>query len=803
MPKEEQLDARVLQKHFELAVQSAKIILWRYNAQTRQAVTMQEEAYLQGLPAHSLAKLPESLFPYLEDKSIESVKAFYKALNTGAPAANCEMWFKQTKERAATCIQSFATRITGEGDAYYCWSQDITLEKMAQQQYDGVMAGILQDSSRFISVVVINVSKNTVNTIYSENAYVKKLQDSSYDDLVANLSKSFVDKQAGQQYVKIANREALIKSFSLGKIQDEITFRCKLSTGGVHWLNIRFNMTKNPLTDDIIGVSYVRDVNKDVLRDQVLRRLTDWDFECIAVIDLLNNNEYSYLSRNNEALEILPPDHMDYDNEIKYMAEHVVVPEQKEDYLNSVLLANLLKKLNKGNRFSYSLSLRDEKGNFHNKLLHYNYMDEAKQIILFTAMDMTESYLQHQEELKTVRSAVAREEEAWQYRNLFFSNISHDMRTPLNGILGFTDLALQETNPEQMRQYLSKIKLSGGLLLDVINDTLMLSKLESGKLQPNYEVIDNRLISGRILVPIKAMADAKNVKLVQDRSNSPHVMLRADRVNTQKIFLNLIGNAVKFTPSGGTVIVKMEQLAQPMHNCNYRFVVSDTGIGIGPAFLPHIYEPFVQESNRNVQAQPQMQGTGLGLSIVKQLVDLLHGYIEVESTVGKGTTFTVYLPMPVVGAVAGEPEWVPGAAPITAPVLKNMAKFAPSYKVMVCEDNKLNMEIATILLQKKNYEVIQAFNGQEGVDRFKTSGPGEISAILMDLRMPVLDGFETAKTIRELKREDAQSVPIIALSADAYDEDVQKALQVGMNAHLAKPFNPQEIYRLLQKLIMR
>jgi len=129
MPKEEQLDARVLQKHFELAVQSAKIILWRYNAQTRQAVTMQEEAYLQGLPAHSLAKLPESLFPYLEDKSIESVKAFYKALNTGAPAANCEMWFKQTKERAATCIQSFATRITGEGDAYYCWSQDITLEK--------------------------------------------------------------------------------------------------------------------------------------------------------------------------------------------------------------------------------------------------------------------------------------------------------------------------------------------------------------------------------------------------------------------------------------------------------------------------------------------------------------------------------------------------------------------------------------------------------------------------------------------------------------------------------------------------
>lgn len=799
MLKDEEAGKVILQEHFALAAKSAKIMLWQYNVKTHQAITMQAGLSAFGIP-NKMENLPEALFPYLENNSIEKVKAFYTALDNGVTSADCEMWIKQTKGREAICIQSFAAKLTEDG-VYYCWSKDISLEKMAQQQYENVMNGIVQDSTRFISVVVINLSANTVKTIYSKNNYVKELQDASYDELVVKFSKSFVEPADGEEYVKHCNRDALIEAFTQGTNQGEFTFRCRLSTGGVHWVKIRYNMTKDPLTGDVMGVSYARDVNREILKDQVLKRLTDWDFECIAVIDLLNNDEYIFLSRNEEALKVLPNRNIGYESEIKYMADHVVVPEQREDYLNAVLLPGLLKHLEKEDKFSYSVSLRDEKGNFYNKLLHFNYMDEDRQIILFTAMDMTESYLQHQEELKTVKAAVEHEEEAWKYRNLFFSNISHDMRTPLNGILGFTDLALQETDAEKMRQYLSKIKLSGGLLLDLINDTLMLSKLESGKLQPNYEIIDNRLISGRILVPIKAMADAKNITLVQDRSRSPHVMMKADRVNTQKIFLNLIGNAVKFTPKGGTVTIVMEQLSEPLYNCNYRFIVKDTGVGISPNFLPHIYEPFVQDSTRNALTQPQLQGTGLGLAIVKQLVDLLHGHIDVESTLGKGTTFTVYLPMPVVGPVQGEPEWVPGAAPITAPAPITKAKDLQNYKILLCEDNSLNMEIATILLKKKNYEVIQAVNGQEGVKKFQASGQGEISAILMDLRMPILDGFDAARTIRELKRPDAQSVPIIALSADAYEEDVQKVLQVGMNAHLAKPFKPQEIYSLLQKLI--
>ena len=231
------------------------------------------------------------------------------------------------------------------------------------------------------------------------------------------------------------------------------------------------------------------------------------------------------------------------------------------------------------------------------------------------------------------------------------------------------------------------------------------------------------------------MAESKGVTLVQDRSRSPHVMLRADRVNTQKVFINLISNAVKFTPKGGKVEVIMEQLIEPLQDCNYRFIVRDNGIGISKKFLPHIFEPFTQESNP-LTIQDHAQGTGLGLAIVKQLVNLLKGHIKVESEKGKGTTFTVLLPMPVVENVQGEPDWVPGMQDIVSPITEAVSKKQKDSvrqsmivnnpgKILLCEDNPLNLEIAATILRKRKYIVDTAANGKFGVEKFKASRPGE------------------------------------------------------------------------------
>jgi signal transduction histidine kinase len=790
-----------------LAASSAKLMLWRYNPATRTGYTVEGSVTIPGLPLDGMQNLPESLLPYVEVGSIPNVMEFYQHMHRGDQQASCEIWYKATEEHAPICSRmNCALTVASDGKTpeYVCVAQDISLEKVVSSQYNRIMAGITRGMEHFLSIAFVNVSRNTTTNIYSASKLVPALQKAAnYDALVLAFSKGFVDDFCREHYVRTCTRKALLETFNKGESQGNLRFRYHLSSGGTHWLDVSYSMARNPLTGDIEGISYVRDINTEVQREQALRRLTDWDFECIAIIDL-EGKDHVYLSQNEKADQILPSQIMDYDEGIKYMAEHLVSPEQKADYLKNISRTGLLENLKQQPNFSYSVSIRDEAGVFHRKLLHYNYLDEERHAILLSAMDITDSYLQHLEETKAVRSMLQREEQALKYRTDFFSNISHDMRTPLNGILGFTDLALESQDQKQIHQYLSKIKLSGGLLLDLINDTLMLSKLESGKLQPHYEIIDNRLLSGRIIIPVQVMADEKHVTLVQDRSRSPHVLLKADRVNTQKIFINLMSNAVKFTPPGGKVEIIMEQLTQPQYDCNYRFIVRDTGIGISKEFLPHIFEPFMQEDHpQNVK--DNAQGTGLGLAIVKQLVDLLHGHLEVVSEKGKGTAFTVFLPLPVVQTVAGEPEWVPGAAvPEPEPVAKLPGAVKECsrlpVKILLCEDNYLNMEIAVTILRKRGYLVDTAVNGKLGVEKFTASPAGTYAAILMDIRMPVLNGYEAARTIRKLDRPDAATIPIIALSADAYDEDIQKAKAAGMTAHLSKPIQPEEFFATLAQL---
>ncbi len=803
----------IIKSLLNLAASSARLMLWRYNPATRTGFTMEGSVTIPGLPLDGMQNLPESLLPYIEESSVPSILEFYQRLHRGENKATCEIWYKATEEHAPICSRMngvLTVASDGKTPEYICVAQDISLEKVVSSQYNRIMAGITRGTEQFISVAFVNVTRNTITSIYSPSERALKLQKAAnYDAMVQEFSTGFVDSFTRDHYQHTCTREALLKTFNKGENKGDLRFRYRLSNKSIHWLDISFSMARNPLTGDIEGICYVRDINTEVQREQALRRLTDWDFECIAIIDLLSL-EYIYLSRNKEAQKILPSRKLDYDGEIKYVAEHMVVPEQKEDYVKNIMLAGLLENLKHQPNFSYSVSLRDIEGEFHRKLLHYSYLDENRHAVLLSAMDITDSYLQHLEELKVVETMLRREERALKYRNDFFSNISHDMRTPLNGILGFTNLALESQDRQQVHQYLNKIKLSGGLLLDLINDTLMLSKLESGKLQPHYEIIDNRLISGRVLVPVQVMAAEKNVTLVQDRSHSPHVLLKADRVNTQKIFINLISNAVKFTPPGGKVEVIMEQLQQPQHACNYRFIVRDTGIGISETFLPHIFEPFTQEMYPQ-SVKDNAQGTGLGLAIVKQLVDLLHGHIEVRSVKDKGTEFTVFLPMPIVKNVQGEPEWVPGAdAALEAePVIGTLTEVEHQehrqqpVKILICEDNYLNMEIAVTILRKRGYLVDTAVNGKLGVEKFAASQVGEYAVVLMDLRMPVMNGYEATGAIRKLARPDAGSVPIIALSADAYDEDIRKARESGMTAHLSKPIQPEEFFATLEQLSRR
>ena len=370
-------------------------------------------------------------------------------------------------------------------------------------------------------------------------------------------------------------------------------------------------------------------------------------------------------------------------------------------------------------------------------------------------------------------------------KSSFLSSMSHDLRTPLNGILGFTGLAIRAPQIEEKQQYLQKIQSSGELLLDLVNDALDLSRIESGKQTFEPERVNCHELMGAVITAVRPTAEQNGVRLLADVDDFPDETVSTDRMKVQKILLNLLSNAVKYTPRGGTVSMSVCALNPPEHGCTRRIVIQDTGIGMGEDFLEKLYEPFAQE-RRPEFGTPG--GTGLGLSIVKKTVDFLGGSISVRSKRNVGTCFTVDLPILPAEEASSDHDAQTGHAVSLS-----------GKHILLCEDNSVNMEIAVLLLKEFGMSADCAKDGREGVQRFESSPPGAYDAILMDIRMPGMNGYEAAAAIRRLPRADAPNVPILAMTADAFEDDIRKCMDAGMNGHISKPIDPSFLFSALRK----
>ena len=382
-------------------------------------------------------------------------------------------------------------------------------------------------------------------------------------------------------------------------------------------------------------------------------------------------------------------------------------------------------------------------------------------------------------------------EQANEYKSVFLANMSHDLRTPLNGIIGYTELALQEKGLEQKQDYIEKVRTSGGLLLDLVNDTLDLSRIESGKLTLKPEVVDGCKYWENIVTAMMPSATVKQINLRTDFSKYPQQMVRVDRVQVKKVLLNILSNAIKYTPAGGTVEMSVTALEPPENGCTRRIIVADNGIGMSKEFMQKMFEPFSQEHRSE---SGNISGTGLGLSIVKRIVDIMGGVITVESEIYKGTKFTVDLPLECWDKTSEE-------AAVKEAEQEQEQQVLAGAQVLLCEDNYLNAEIAQLLLKNKKMQVDWAHDGLEGVQKFQQSAPGFYQLILMDVRMPVLGGLEATRTIRGLQRADAKTVPIVAMTAEAFEETIQEANNAGMNDYITKPISPNLLFKTLAKML--
>ncbi len=382
-------------------------------------------------------------------------------------------------------------------------------------------------------------------------------------------------------------------------------------------------------------------------------------------------------------------------------------------------------------------------------------------------------------------------------KQAFFNNMSHDMRTPLNAIIGLTELASRDTaDAGKTANYLRRIDQSSHQLLNLINDILEISRMESGKVSFASERMDLAQTLRDAIAPFEMQAREQG-KSFSAHVDAPDPWVLGDPMRLSQVMNNLLSNALKYTEPGDSVSVAVTQEDRGDVG-SYKIVVADTGIGMSEEYLPHVFELYAREQRFGTA---QTVGTGLGMPITKSLVTQMGGSIEVESTLDVGTTFTVTLPFS-----PAPPEDAPACA-ATPSVAAGMPEDRPSLlagaRVLLAEDNEINMEIASELLSEAGVEVVQAWNGQEAVDAFAASEPGAVDAVLLDMKMPVMDGCEAARAIRALDRPDAREVPIVAVTANAFAEDVAATTAAGMDAHVSKPIDFTVLCRTLESLIAR
>ncbi len=389
-------------------------------------------------------------------------------------------------------------------------------------------------------------------------------------------------------------------------------------------------------------------------------------------------------------------------------------------------------------------------------------------------------------------AAVLKAQNANKAKSQFISRVSHDIRTPMNAILGMTRLATDKADdPLIVNDCLAKVDSAAKFLLGLINDVLDMSKIESGELTLTPERYSFQDFNRDILAMFAPLCAQKGLRFTfHPDEQLPAVMV--DKIRFKQIFMNLLSNAVKFTPEGGTVTFSIEGGPAEHGVIPCTFVVSDSGTGMSPAFQEKMFEPFTQEL-----AYPQVQakGTGLGLPIVKSIVDLLGGTISVVSAEGAGTRFTIRLDLRIAPEAAESTDQT-GAVPLVS-----AENCLAGRHILLAEDEPINTEIAEYLLSSQGAVVTCAENGEKALEAFANAPEGYFDAVLMDIRMPVMDGLEAAARLRALNRKDARQVPIIAMTANAFGDDVTRSLESGMNKHLTKPIDAALLYGTLTALM--
>ena len=466
-----------------------------------------------------------------------------------------------------------------------------------------------------------------------------------------------------------------------------------------------------------------------------------------------------------------------------------VAPAYQEAFGEFLKLKDLEERL--GDRRFIGYTFEDVEGLWYQALLipQKFEQDDHKQIVMLVIRDVSEQKRKEMTYQEDLRVTAEEAERANAVKTDFLKRMSHDMRTPINGIRGLANVGKNHIHDvDKIEECLDEIMRSSDMLVDLVNNVLNMSKLESGGIQLTEEAFDLQEMLDDVERFVNVQAERKQISLQINSAEVEHYHLIGSPLHIRQIFQNIIENAVKFNMDSGSVNVVCREFVSDENTVELEMVCADTGIGMSEEFQKHVFEAFTQE---DTSARTTYSGIGLGLAITKKLVNCMNGEVSFESERGIGTVFTVKLPVQIDRAYYQLSE------------KKDPLQVMKGLQILLVEDNELNMEITEYMMTEQGAVVTEAWNGKEAADIYESCESGTFDVILMDIMMPVMNGLEAARCIRASEKEDAQSIPIIALSANAFDDDIAQSLAAGMNMHLAKPLEFQKVIEAIAALVVQ
>ena len=579
---------------------------------------------------------------------------------------------------------------------------------------------------------------------------------------------------------------------------DHVEYRIKRKDGQIRWVDDYGRLAHTEDRGDIYYV-LIRDITElHEARKEIARRAEvieglSVDFASIYLVNLETGGMRPYRLQT-ESFRTIAQElglHGDAEPDLQRIlpvyAERNVIPEDRERYLREISPERIIERLLKERSYIVNYRCRGEGDSVIYMQMSVVFIpnSEGARRAVMGYRDITRETLRVQREMSErmdIERQLQREKDANEVKSTFFFNLSHDIRTPMNAIMGFTDLAKRHIKESaKLKDALQKVDESSRHLLSLIDDLLEMSQIDYGRTELKSEPCDLREELSIALDMFRLQAEYKRLT-VKEEIDLPAGRVLADAGRFRRVMGNLIGNAVKFTPDGGAVTVSARQImVSESGYARYEFSVSDTGIGMSPEFMERMYGAFEREET---STKSGYHGTGLGLSIAKRLVDMMGGSISARSEKNKGSTFTVDLPLKLAD----------GAAQASGTDFEEASPRADGERrILLVEDIELNRMLAEAILDEAGFLVESAPDGCDAVDMVKNHAPWHYDLILMDIQMPIMNGYEATRAIRALDRDDAKKIPIIALSANAREEDKRMSLESGMNHHVAKPFDVAQL----------